>query len=163
MNKLISTENRVFFSLNGPSETEKLQLFYNLLKIGTFQPKFDHFYFFYQHSQPLYDVMQKEIKNLEFVQGVNFEFIDSLKNNGTKYLLIFDDFCEEICNSKAFVDIATAGRHRGLSIIYIKHNLFHQRKLGRDVELQNTLIVLSKSPRDVMQVTTLNTKLVVFV
>ena len=35
--------------------------------------------------------MQKETENLEFVQGVNFEFIDSLKNNGTKYLLIFDD------------------------------------------------------------------------
>ena len=59
---------------------------------------------------------------------------------------------------KAFVDIATAGRHRSLSKIYIKHNLFHQSKLGRDVELQNTHIVLFKSPRDVMQVTTLSTQ-----
>ena len=65
----------------------------------------------------------------------------------------------EIYNSKAFVDIANAGRHRGLSTIYTKHNLFHQSKLGRDVELQNTNIVLFKSPRDVMQVTTLSTKL----
>ena len=120
---------------------------------------FDKIYFFYQHSQPLYEVMQKEIENLEFVQGVNFEFIDSLKNNGTKYLLIFDDSCEEIGNSKAFFDIATAGRHRGLNTIYIKHNLFHQSKLGRDVALQNTHIVLLKSPRDVMQVTTLSTQL----
>ena len=77
--------------------------------------------------------MQKEIKNPEFVKLVNFELIDSLRNNGTKYLLTFDDSCEEICNSKAFVDIATAGRHQGLSTIYIKHNLFHQSKLGRDV------------------------------
>ena len=159
MNKLISTKNRVFVSLVGPSETGKSQLIYNWLKIGTFQPKFDKIYFFHQHSQPLHNVMQKEIENLEFVRGVNFEFIDSLKNNGTKYLLIFDDSCEEICNSKAFVDIATAGRHRGLSTIYIKHNLFHQSKLGRDVELQNTHIVLFKSPRDVMQVTTLSTQL----
>ena len=53
--------------------------------------------------------MQNEIENLELVQGVNFEIIDSLKNNGTKYLLIFDDSCEEICNSKAFVDIAPLG------------------------------------------------------
>ena len=102
--------------------------------------------------------MQKEIENLEFVQGVNFELIDSLKNNGTKYLLIFDNSCE-ICNSKAFVNIATARRHRSLSTIYIKHNLLHQSKLGRDVELQNTHIVLFKSPRDVMQVTTLHTQL----
>ena len=103
--------------------------------------------------------MQKEIENLEFVRGVNFEFFDSLKNNGTKYLLFFDVSCEEICNSKAFDDIATDGRHRGLSTIYIKHNLFHQNKLGRDVELQNNHIVLYKSPRDVMQVTTLSTQL----
>ena len=82
-----------------------------------------------------------------------------LKNSSTKYLPIFDDSCEEICNSKAFVDIATAGRHRVLSTVYIKHNLFHQSKLGWDVELQNTHIVLFKSPRDVMQVTTLSTQL----
>ena len=103
--------------------------------------------------------MQKKNENLEFVRGVNFELIDSLKNNGTMYLEIFDNSCEEICNSKAFVDIATARRHRDLSKIYIKHNLFHQSKLGRDVELQNTHIVLFKSPRDIMQVTTLSTQL----
>ena len=62
-------------------------------------------------------------------------------------------------NSKAFVDITTAVRHRGLSTIYIKHNLFHQSKLGRNVELQNAHIVLFKSPRDVMQVTRLSTQL----
>ena len=44
--------------------------------------------------------MQKEIDCIEFVKGVNFELIDSLKNNGTKYLLIFDDSCEEVCSSK---------------------------------------------------------------
>ena len=159
MNKLFSAKNRVFISLVGPSETEKSHLIYNWLKIGSFQAKFVKIYFFNQHSQPLYDVMQKEIEKFEFVRGVNFEFLDSLKNDGTKYLLIFDDSCEEICNSKAFVDIATAGRHRGPSTIYIKHNLFHQSKLGRDDELQNTHIVLFKSPRDVMQVTTLRTQL----
>ena len=159
MNKLISTKNRVFISLVGPSEFGKSQPIYNWLKIGTFHSKFDKIYFFYQHSQPLYDVMQKETEYLEFVQGASFEFIDSLKNNCTKNLLIFDDFCEEICNSKAFVDIATAGRHRGLSTIYIKHNLFHWSKLGSDVELQNTHIVLFKSPRDIMHVTTLSTQL----
>ena len=89
--------------------------------------------------------MQKVIENLVFVQGVNFEFFDSLKINGTNYLLIFGDACEEKCISKAFVDFATAGRHRGWSTIYINHNLFHQSKLGRDVELQNTHIVLFKS------------------
>ena len=143
----------------GPSETGKSQLIYNWLKIGLFQQTFDKIYFFYQHSQPLYDDMQKEIENLQFLRGVIFEIIDSLKNNGTKYVLIFHDSCEEICSSTAFVDITTAGKNRGVSTIYIEHNLFHQSKLGRDLELQNTHIVLFKSSRDVMQVTTLNTQL----
>ena len=95
----------------------------------------------------------KKIDNLEFVQGVQFEFINSLKNIGTKYLLIFHDSCAEICNSKEF------GRNRGFSTTYGKHNLFHQSKLGRDVELQNTHSVLFKSPRDVRQVATLSVQL----
>ena len=90
---------------------------------------------------------------------VNFEFIDSSKNNVTKHLFIFDDSIEENCYSKAFVDSASAGRHRGLCTVYIKHNLFHQRKLGRDVEIQNTHIVLFKCPHDVIQVCTLSAQL----
>ena len=46
-----------------------------------------------------------------------------------------------------------------MSTICINHNLFHQNKLGRGVELQNTHIVQFKSPRDVMQETTLSTQL----
>ena len=62
--------------------------------------------------------------------------------------------------SKTFVDLATARRHRGRSTIYIKHNHFHQSKLEREVELQNNHIVLFKSTRGVMQVTTLGAQLV---
>ena len=90
---------------------------------------------------------------------MNFELIDSLKNNGTKYFFIFDDSCEEVSSSKEFVKIATAGRYRGLSTIYIKHNLFHKSTLGRDFELQTTHIALFKSPRDVMQINTLGIQL----
>ena len=86
-----------------------MQLIYNWLNIGTFQPKFDKIYFFYQHSQPLYNVMQKEIENLEFVQGVNFEIIDSLKNNGMKYLLVFEDSCEEISIQKLLLTLPPLG------------------------------------------------------
>ena len=112
MNKLMSTKNRNFKSLVRPSDSGKTYLIHEWLKAGTFEPKFDKTYFFYQHTELLYDVMQKEIDNLEFVHGVHFDFINSLKDDGTKYLLIFDNPCAEICNSKEFVDIATAGRHR---------------------------------------------------
>ena len=159
MNKPISTKNRVFISLVGPGGSGKSQLIYQRLKKDAFQPMFANILFFYQHLQPLYNVMLNEIENIEFVQLVNFDFIDSLENNGTKYLLIFDDSCHEICNSREFEKIAVAGRHHGLSTVYIKHNLVHQSKLGRDIELQNTPIVLFKSPRDVLQVGRLSVQL----
>ena len=159
MNNLISTKNRLFNSLVGHGEPRKSQLIYQWLKNDTFQQKFGKNLFFYKHFQPLYDVMLKEIENIEFVQGVNFDFIDSLENNGTKYLLIFDDSCQDLCNSREFEKIAVAGRHRRLSTIYIKHNLIHKSKSGRDIELQNTHIVLFKSPRDVLQVGRLRVQL----
>ena len=159
MNKFFSAKNRVLISSVGQSETKNPRLFYNWLKIGIFQPKLDKKHIFQQHSHPLYDVMLEEIENFEFVQGVNFEFVDSLKNNGTKHLLIFDGSCEENCNSKVLVVFATAGRQRALSTVYIKQNLFHQGKLRWDVELQSTHIVFFKSPRDVKQVNTLSAQL----
>ena len=70
-------------------------------------------------------------------------------------MLIFEDSREEISSLKNFVKVATAGRHKGLSTIYIKHNLFHPSRLGRDSELQNINTVLFKSPRDV-QINTLS-------
>ena len=66
--------------------------------------------------------------------------------------------CRNLHN-RQFVEIAMAGRHRRLSTIYVKHNLFHQSKLGGDVEVQNTHIVLFMSPRDVHQVATLSGQL----
>ena len=66
---------------------------HNLLTIGWNLEPFKQTLtkFFYQHSQPLYDVMEKEIVNLDFVQSVNFEFIDSILNNAIKYLSVFDN------------------------------------------------------------------------
>ena len=94
MNKVISTKKRNFVSLVGPSGSEKSHLIFDSLKIGIFQQAFDKCSYFYQHYQPLYIQMQR--KNLKFIQGVDFDLIETLPNNGTKYLLIFDDSCEEI-------------------------------------------------------------------
>ena len=61
--------------------------------------------------------MLKESENVEVVQGVNFDRIDSLENNGYKYLLIFDDSCQEICNYREVEKNAVAGRYCRLNTI----------------------------------------------
>ena len=144
MNKIISKKERFFVSLVGPSGSGNSHLIHEWLTIGCFQPEFEKIYYLYQHYQSLYGLMSKDVKKIEFIEGVDFEFIQNLPNNRTKYLLFFDDSCEKISSSKDFVKIATAGRHKGLSTIYIKHNFFLQRRLERDIELQNTHIVLFK-------------------
>ena len=160
MNKVISTKTQVFISLAGPSGTGKSQLFDNWLKSGNIQTtKTGKKYLLYQHSQLLYDVLQKGLKISSLFKVQNFIFIGSLKINGTKNLLTSEDSCEEVCKSKAFVDFATAGELRGLRTLYIKYNLLHQSKLGRKFELRNTHIVLLKCTCDVLHNSTLSAQL----
>ena len=130
MNKKFSTQERFFISLVGPSGFGQSQLVFDLLKIGTFEPKFDKMFFLINIINLIKNKCKE--KNLNLYKLMTLNGFKILLNNGTKYLLIFDDSCEKISNSKQFVKVATAGRHRGLNTIYIRHNLFHQSRLGRD-------------------------------
>ena len=160
MNKIIDTNERMFMSLVGPSGCGKTQLIFEMLDRDIFTPRFDKIFYFFQYDQTIFnDQKRSGGKNFEFINGVDFDMINQLPNDKTKYLLIFDDSCDEICRSKDFQMIATAGRHKGLNVIYIKHNLFHKSPLGRDIELQLTHIVLFKNPRDVQQVKRLSQQL----
>ena len=96
--------------------------------------------------------MQKEVSNIELIGSLDFDFIESLSNDGTNYLINFDDSCDEIYRCKEFEKKAFAGRHRKLICIYIKRNLLHESANGKDIQLQNTRNVLFKSPRDVQQI-----------
>ena len=86
--------------------------------------------------------MQKKVEGLEIVHGVNFEFIDPPENKGRKYSITSDDSFDEICDSKAFFDTATAGRHHGFDSIHMKNNSLQRSKLRRDAVPQDTHIVL---------------------
>ena len=159
MNKINPAEDRVFMSMVGPAASGKSHLVFQMLKKGTFVIAFDKIFYFYQYFQNLYAEMQKEVRNIECIGSLDFDFIANLPNDGTNYLLIFDDSCDEISRSKQFEKKAIAERHRKLNCIYIKHNLFHKSANGRNTELQNTHIVLFKSPRNVQQTDVLGKQL----
>lgn len=179
LNKVISTDPRCFVSLVGPSGSGKTQLVFEMLTLSSmFQPGFDHIVYFYQHHQPLYSAMQDALgTTITFIQGVDWAFVDNLPTSSNEYhhkstsstnqqeaqcfypttktprfLLVFDDVCENISNSKEFQDLATSGRHRNLHVFFIKHNLFHQSKFSRTIDLNTTHIILFKSPRDQDQI-----------
>ena len=75
----------VFTSLVSPSETGQ-SFNYNSLIFGTLQLKFNQIQFFINTLSHLMVLCNKKIEKLEFFEGVNFEFIDSLKNNDSHYL-----------------------------------------------------------------------------
>ena len=70
MNKTISTKERILISLVGPSGSGK-----------SFQPDFNKIYYFYPHYHSLYVLLSKDVKNIEFTEGVEFEFIQNFPNN----------------------------------------------------------------------------------
>lgn len=156
MNKVIFTDDRVFMPIVGPSGCGKTQLIFEMLQNNTFQPAFERIYFFYQQYQELYKEMQMKLRtNIEFVPCINFAMINTLKN----CLLIFDDSCEEIYEDRNFLKIAVSGRHRKLHVIFVKHNLFHQSKQSRTIDLSTTHLILFNSPRDVNQINYLGKQL----
>ena len=83
-----------------------------------------------------------------FKKYANLEFLNNLGN----CLLIIDDSCEEIYNDKEFVKLATAGRHKKINVIYIKHNFYQQSKWSRTIDLNTSHIILFKSACDIQQV-----------
>ena len=82
MTKIISTNEQIFISLVGPSGSGKSHLIFDWLKIGTFQPAFNQIFCFYQHYQTFYSEMQRKL--LKIIQGVDFDLMENLPNNGTK-------------------------------------------------------------------------------
>ena len=117
MNKIIPTEDRIFMAVVGPSGCGKTDLIFKMLQGKTFFPKFDNVILLYREMQPIYVMFEQKL-------GVNLKKFVDLKftQNIEDCLLIFDDSYEEIFNDKEFVKLATAGRHRNIHVIYIKHN-----------------------------------------
>ena len=147
MNKIISTSDRLFLAVSGPSCCGKTELIFKMLLQNTFSPKFQSIFYFYQHEQPKFESLERKL-NIQFKKFTSFEIISELED----CLLVFDDSCEEIFNDKEFSKLATAGRHKNISVIYVKHNLFQQSKWSRTIDLNTTHIILFKSPRDVQQI-----------
>ena len=156
MNKIVDTSTRVFMAVVGPSESGKTELIFKLLKRKTFYPRFKRAIFFYTESQPMYSEKGKS-HNINF-ETVKFNGFDGLRNI-ENVLLVFDDSCEEIYNDNEFVKLATAGSHKGLDVIYVKHNLFQQSCWSRTIDFNTSHIISFKSPRDIQQLEQLGRQL----
>ena len=146
MNKIISTTDRLFMAVCGPSCCGKTDLIFRMLLENTFSPKFLSIFYFYQHEQPKFKSLEAKL-NIQFTKFSSFDLISELEN----CLLVFDDSGEEIFNDRVF-EIGYSRTSQNISVIYVKHNLFQQSKWSRTIDLNTTHIIFFKSPRDIQQI-----------
>ena len=81
---------------------------------------------------------------------LNHQMKDSgfqIVSGNDKVLAIFDDYCDDILENASFSNLAIAGRHKGVSVIFIKHNLYQQGKYCVTVDKNTTHVVILKPPR----------------
>ena len=89
--------------------------------------------------QQIYIQMEQKL-GVILKKYANLEFLNNLEN----FLSIIDDSCEEIYNDKEIVQLATAGRHKNIKVIFIKHNHYQQSKWSRTIDLNTSHIILVK-------------------
>ena len=61
MNKIISTQDRVFMAVVGPSGCGKTEFIFKMLNGNTFYPKFNNVIFLYRGMQKIYIKTEKTL------------------------------------------------------------------------------------------------------
>ena len=87
-NKLISTKKSRLHTIGRSIRGGKVTTFLQLAQKGNLSTRIWQNSLFIQHSQTHYVVMQKEIEILEFVQGVDLEFLDLFEKQRYKIPVI---------------------------------------------------------------------------
>ena len=158
MNKRISTSPHCFISVVGPAGSGKTQLIGRMIcnQEKMFRPVFDKILYFYKHYQQAYKKLEAEclVKNihLELIQGLEWNAVERGEILKQRTLVVLDDLYDEAANSKEFLDLVIAGRHRNIHLMVLRHNLFQQSKYSKTIDLNVTQIVLFNSPRDSEQI-----------
>ena len=109
----------------GPLCCSKTALIIQLLLRNTFYPKFKCIYYLCQNEQPKSSSLERKL-NIIFTEFSGFKFISQL---------VFDISSEE--QWQDFSKLATAGRHKNISVIYVKNNLFQHGKRSKNSSQQN--------------------------
>ena len=101
---------------------------------------------------------QSKHVDIEFIQGIEWNFLQKAEAQ-KRILLALDDLFDEAAQSKDFLALVVAGRHRNVHLMVLRHNLFQGTKNSKTIDLIVTQIVLFNSPRDSEQIGVLGRQL----
>lgn len=103
------------------------------------------------------NIFEKPIPNCKVIYYSNFE---DAENDHDAQIVILDDLMNEMSDDKRLGNLFTKGsHHKGVNVIFITQNLYHQGKQMRNVHLNCHYLILMKNPRDVSQLDVLGRQL----
>ena len=103
------------------------------------------------------DCQSKHV-DIEFIQGLEWNFLQKAEAQ-KRILLELDDSFDEAAQSKDFLELVVAGRHRKVHLMVFRHNLLQRTKNSKTIDLNVTQIFLFNSPRDSEQIGVLGPQL----
>ena len=150
-------------SLNGGTGVGKSTFVHKLLKYREvmFSVPPVKILYCYGVYQDLFDVMEREISCITFVEGLpSREDISALTSAGEHTVLVLDDLMSQVVNNTEAELLFTQGaHHRKMTVIFISQNLFSQGKCARTIALNTHYLILFKNFRDNSQIVHLGKQL----
>jgi GTPase SAR1 family protein len=146
----MNLKNNAVFQIVGPSGSGKTHFVCKLLqnKYKFFQKKFKKIYW-HQGGDG-----EEGLTANEFCKLNNIKVINGFDENWSKRLqkddvIVIDDLYQEANKESDFNNLFTkVARHRGVTVIFITQNLFHQGGNHRTRNLNVHYLVIFKNPRD---------------
>ena len=158
MNKRVSAQPHCFNSVVGPAVSGKTRLTGRMLgnQEKIFSPSFDKINYIYKHYQQHNDTNPMDceftLADFEFVHGLEWNYLQKTEAKKKRILLVMDDLFDKAAQSKEFLALVVAGRLRNVHLIVLRHNLFHQTKNSKRIDLNVTQLFLFASPRNSDQI-----------
>ena len=119
-----------------------------------FNAKIEKIVYCYGEFQPRFLTMEREIPNIQFIEGFP-EDVYCLFNN-TSGVLVLDDLMNQSTSKDPMMELITRGcHHRNISTLFLVQNLFPPGKHSRTISLNTHYIVTFKHPRDSLGVSIL--------
>ena len=152
------------FYIAGASNSGKTYFVYKLMKYAKQlfprDPPKDILYCYSVH-QELYDVMEKEIDNVRFIQGMPSKSdIMSISSIDSHSMLILDDMIHLAASSQLIEDIFLINSHHNkITCALISHNMFNNYSKNRNIVLNCQYTVIMRNPRAFSQISHLGTQM----
>ena len=157
MIKRIDTQPHFCIPVVGPAGSGKTRLIGRMIlnQEKIFSSSFDKLFYFYKHYEQYYgpilmDCQYKHV-DIEFIQGLEWNFLQKAQSQ-KRILLVLDDLFDEAAQSKDFLALVVAGRHRNVHLMVLRHNFFQGTKNSKTIDLNVTHITLFNIPRDSEQI-----------